>query len=170
MSRFINNPIKSFRPQINGNRSPSAGHMVILKSRSDSSTSSDSINILSYLPTFTDAYWYLYDKDDYIGKIETLDIHSVYTDGTNKFSINPRESRQYDTSNPCSVLGNTGYIFYECELLKNHDLLKRHCIQFSPFKKRSKQLQTNQSTSSISNINTTNETDLFDTGFIMSQE
>ena len=114
--------------------------------------------------------WSLYYKYDYLGNMDALDISSVYMTEINKVASNPKDSRLFGTSNPCAICVNTGHNFDECDLLRNHDLLKRHCIQFSPFKKRSKQLQTNQSTSSISNINTTNETDLFDTGFIMSQE
>ena len=77
MSRSITTPIKSFRPQRTGNRSPCAGNMNILKPRYNSSTISYSINILEYLPPVPDPFWSLYDKDDYIWEIDALDTQSV---------------------------------------------------------------------------------------------
>ena len=87
---------------------PSSGHRVILKPISDSSTSSASITILSYLPLVPDPDWSLYDEDDYIGKMDALYIHSVYTAEIYKVEINPRDSSHCDTSNNCVVCGNTG--------------------------------------------------------------
>ena len=55
--------------------------------------------------------------------MDTLEIHSVYTAEINKVASNPRDSRHYDTSNPCAMYVKTGHTFDECELLKNHDLL-----------------------------------------------
>ena len=50
---------------------------------------------MTALPSIPDPYWYLYDEDDYIGKMYALDIHSVYTDEINKVASNPRDSRKY---------------------------------------------------------------------------
>ena len=130
MSRSITNPIKSFRPQRTGTRLTSSGHRGVLKSRSDSSTSSDSVNMLASLLSVPDPDWSLYEKYDYIGKTDALDICSVYTAEINKVANNPRDSRHYDTSKPCAVCGKTGHTFGECELLKKHDFLKIHCINF----------------------------------------
>ena len=69
MSRVRHYSNKSFRPQITGNRSPYAGNRSILKPRSDSSTISDSINMLEVLPPLPDQDWYIYDEDYYIGKM-----------------------------------------------------------------------------------------------------
>ena len=119
MSRSVTTPIKSFIPQRNGNRSPSSEHRGILKHRSDSSTRSASVKILENLPPVPDPDWSLYNEDDYIGIIDALYIHSVYTSDINKFSSNPRDSIHYDTSNPCAMCGNTGHNFEKCELLNN---------------------------------------------------
>ena len=91
MSRSVTTPIKSFIPQRNGNRSPSSEHRGILKHRSDSSTRSASVKILENLPPVPDPDWSLYNEDDYIGIIDALYIHSVYTSDINKFSSNPRD-------------------------------------------------------------------------------
>ena len=91
MSRSINTPIKSFRPQRTGNISSSAGHRGILKPIYGSSTRSSSINILEGLSPVPDPDWYLYDEDYYIGKLEAVDIHSIYTSEIDKVGINPRE-------------------------------------------------------------------------------
>ena len=96
-----------------------------------------------------------------------LYIHSIYTSEINKVSSNPRVSIHYDTSKPCAVCGKTGHTFDEFYLLKNHDFMKIHCIQFSLLKKWLNQIQTYQITSSISQINTTNETDVLDPDFLM---
>ena len=88
MSRSITTSIKSFRPQRTGNRSTSAEHRGICKHRSNSSTSSDTINILAYIPPVSDSDWYLYYEDDYSGKIYALDIHIVYMDETNRAASN----------------------------------------------------------------------------------
>ena len=53
--------------------------------------------MLSDLPPVPDTDCSLYEEDDYIGKIDTLDIHIVYTTKTNKFAGNPRNSINYDT-------------------------------------------------------------------------
>ena len=113
MSSSITTQIKSFIPQKTGDILPSNWHKGILKPIYDSSTISDSVNILEVFPPIPDPYWYLYDEDDYIGKIDDLDIHCVYT-----VEINPRESIQYDTPNTCDVCVNTGHTFDEFELLK----------------------------------------------------
>ena len=75
--------------------------------------------MLSDLPPVPDPYWFLYDEYDYIGNIEALEIHSVYTTEINKFAINPRDSRHYDTSKPCAACGNTGHTFDKKGILKN---------------------------------------------------
>ena len=125
MSISVTNQIKSFRYLRTGNRYPFVGHWVILKPISDYSNSSNPINIMAYLSPVPDTYWYPYYKDCYIGKIDTLYIHIEYTSEINKVAINPRGSRQYDTSNPCAMCENTGHTFDECEI-KKHDFLKRH--------------------------------------------
>ena len=79
---------------------------------------------------------YLYKEDEYIGKMDALDIHSVHMAKINKVARNTMESRYYDTSNPCELCRNTGNTLGECELLKKHDFLKVKCIQFSLCKKR----------------------------------
>ena len=99
-----------------------------------------------------------------------LDIHSIYTAEINKVSSNPRDLIHYDTSNHFVLCGTTVQTFDECELLKNHDLLKRNCIQLSLCKKLLNQLQMDWSTSSISQLNTKNETGVFDPYFVMAQE
>ena len=170
MSRSITTPIKSFRPQRTGNISPSAGHRGILKPRYDSSTSIDPINMLWAFLNVPDIDWFLYDEYYNIGKIDALDIHSVYTTEIDKVASNPRYSRHYETSNPCSVCVNNGKNFDKCGILKNHNFLKRHCIQSSICKKWLNQLQTDQSTASISQMNTKNETDVFDPYLLMYQE
>ena len=42
--------------------------------------------MLEDLPLVPDPDWSLYDEDDYIGKIDALDIHNDYTYKTNKVS------------------------------------------------------------------------------------
>ena len=118
MPRSVTTPIKSCRPQITGDILSSAGHRVILKTRYYSSTSSVSINILEYFPPVPDPDWSLYDEDDYIGKMDALDIHILYTAEINNVASNPSYSINYDTSNPCTVCGKTGHTFGECDLLK----------------------------------------------------
>ena len=107
------------RPQRPVNGLPFARHRGILKPRSDSTTRSFLINIMAALPPLPDTYWSLYDKDEYIGKIEALEIHSVYTAEINKAASNPGDLRHYDNSNPCDMCGKTGNTFDECELLKS---------------------------------------------------
>ena len=131
MPSFSTTPVKSFRPQIIGNRSPSTGHMGILIPRFYYSTSSASVNVLTDLPPVPDPYWSLYEEDYYIGEIDASDINSVYTSEINKVTCNPGNSRHYDTSNPCDVCGKNGNTFDECELFKNYDFLKIHCTKFS---------------------------------------
>ena len=41
-------------------------------------------------------YWYIYDEDDYNGKMDALDVYSVYTAETNKVSSNKMYSRHYE--------------------------------------------------------------------------
>ena len=106
MSRSVNTPIKIFIPQITVTIYPSVGHRGVLKLRSYSCTSSAPVNIMVALSPVPDPDWSLYDEDDYIGKIDDLDIHCVYT-----VEINPRESIQYDTPNTCDVCVNTGHTF-----------------------------------------------------------
>ena len=79
MSRSVIITIKVFRPQRTVNISPHDGHMGIFKLRSDSSTSSASINTLEALPPVPYLYWSLYDEYAYIGKMDALYIRSVYT-------------------------------------------------------------------------------------------
>ena len=64
------------RPQRPVNGLPFARHMGILKPRSDSTTRSFLINIMAALPPLPDTYWSLYDKDEYIGNIEALEIQT----------------------------------------------------------------------------------------------
>ena len=118
MSRSVTTPIKSSRFKRTVNVSPSAINRVILKPISDSSTRSDSINILADLPFVPDPDWSLYYEYDYIGKMDALDIYSVYTAETNKSASNPKYSRNYETSNPCTVCEKTGNNFDDCEILK----------------------------------------------------
>ena len=103
----VTNPIKSSKPERTGNILPYAGHRGTMKPRSYYSTSSASINMMAVLPPVPDSDWYLYDEDYYIGKMYALDIHSVYIAEINKVASNPRESRQYYTSNPCVICVNT---------------------------------------------------------------
>ena len=91
-------------------------------------------------------------------------------DEINKVSSNPRDSRHYDTSNPCAVCGNNGHTFDKCDILKKHYLLKRNFILLYLCNNWLNLLQTYWSTESISQINTTNETDVFDPYFLMGQE
>ena len=72
--------------------------------------------MMAPLPPVLDPYWSISDEDDYIGKIDALYIHNVYTSEINRVEINPRDSRHYETSNSCDVCGNTGHDFDECEL------------------------------------------------------
>ena len=90
MSRSITTPIKTFRPKITVNRSPSPGHRGKLNLRSDFSTIIALINILGDLPPVSDPEWYLYGEDDYIGIIDALDIHSIYTAEINKVASDTR--------------------------------------------------------------------------------
>ena len=101
------------------NGSPFARHRGILKTRSDSTTRSILINVMADLPPLSDTYWYLYNKDDYIGEMEALEIHNVYTSEINKAVSNPGDLNHYYNSNPCDMCGKTGNTFDECELLKN---------------------------------------------------
>ena len=75
MSKSVTTPMKSFIPQRTGNMLPSIGYRGILKHGYDSSNNSDSVNILADLTPFPDPYWSLYDEDEYIGRINALDIH-----------------------------------------------------------------------------------------------
>ena len=118
MTRSVTTPIKSFRPQRTGKISSSDVYRGILKPRYDSYTRSDSINILTDLPHVTDTYWYIYNKYDYIGKMDAFDIPIVYTDEINMVASNARDQRHYGTSNLCVMCGKTGHNFDECELLK----------------------------------------------------
>ena len=122
------------------------------------------------LPLIPDTDLSLYDEYEYIGKMYDLDIRSVYAAEINKVVRNPRDSQQYDTSNPCAVCRNTRHAFDECEILKYHDFLKIQCVQFFPRKKNLDQLQTDRSTESIYQINNTNETDVFYPDFLMGKE
>ena len=91
--------------------------------------------MLEALTSVTDPYFPLYDEDYYMRKMDTLDIHSVYTDEVNKIASNPIDSSNYDTSNPCEFYGKNGHTSYEYELLKKHYFLKIDCIQFLLCKK-----------------------------------
>ena len=88
MSRSVTTPIKSFIPQRTGTRSPPYGHRDILKSVYDSSTRSASVYLLAYLLPVPDIDYFIYDEDEFIKKMDALDIHSVYTDEINKFASN----------------------------------------------------------------------------------
>ena len=99
--------------------------------------------------------------------MNALDIHSVYKAYINKVVSNTRDPTQNDTSNTYDVSENTRQIFDDCDLLKNHDLIKIHCIQSSLFKKRLNQLKIDQSIASISNFASVNEYDVSDPDFIM---
>ena len=111
MSGSITTPIKNFRPQRTGNRLTSVGNMGLLKTGSDYFTSSDSINIIAYLPFVTNSDWSIYDEYDYNGNTEALYIDIVHMDKINKVASNLRESRNHDTSNPCAMCGNTVHTF-----------------------------------------------------------
>ena len=116
------------------------------------------------LPLVPDTNWYLYNEYDHISKIHARDIHCVYTAEINKVESNPRDLRNYETSNPCDVCVNTKHTFYECEILNNP------CINFSLCYKRMNQLKMYQKTASISNLNITNETVVFSLDCLMGQE
>ena len=51
--------------------------------------------MLSVLPPVPDIYCSIYDEYESIGKIDSLDIHSLYTAEINKFASNTRDSRHY---------------------------------------------------------------------------
>ena len=102
--------------------------------------------------------------------MEALDIHSVYMAEINKVASNTREPIHCDTSNPFDLCGNTGHTFDECDILKNHNFLKRNCIQFSLCKKWLNQPKTDLNTALTSYIDTTNYTGVFDPYVIMGQE
>ena len=75
--------------------------------------------MVASLTPIHDPDWYLYDEYDYIEKMGTLYIHSLYKTEINKVTSNIRDSLHYDTSKPCDMGGKTGHTFDECELLKN---------------------------------------------------
>ena len=113
MSRSITDAIENFRPQRTGYIFPSSRHRSILKPVYDYTTNSASINITEDLPHVPDLEWSIYEKCDYIGKMDDLCTHSVYTDEINKVVSNPRDSRYYDNSNPFAVCGNNEHTFDE---------------------------------------------------------
>ena len=140
MSRSVTTPIKCFKNQRTWTRSHSSRHRGISKPISDSSTSSDSFIMLPALQPVPDKDWSIYDKYDYIGNMDALYIHIIYTAKINKIASNPRNPRHYGTSKPCAARGKTGHTFDEFNILKKYDLFKIHYIQFSLHKKRLNQL------------------------------
>ena len=62
---------------------------------------------------------YIYDEDEYIGKMDALDIHSGYMAEIIIDARNPRDTIHYDTSYPCALCGKTVHTVDVCELQKN---------------------------------------------------
>ena len=122
LSRSVTTPIKRFRTQRTWTRYPSSVHRGISNTRSNSSTVSASLIMLPDLQPVPDTDWSIYEKYDYIGNMDALYIHSVYTAKINKTASNPMNSRHYGTSNPCDACGKTGHTFDEFETLKNYNL------------------------------------------------
>ena len=71
------------------------------------------MNNLGYLLPVPYPYWSLYSEDDYMDKIDALDIRSVYISEINKITSNTRDSCHNGTSNPCAMCGKTGHTFDE---------------------------------------------------------
>ena len=53
--------------------------------------------MLADLPPVPDTYWSIHDEDDYIGEMDALDIHIIYTAEINTAVINPGYSIHYDS-------------------------------------------------------------------------